>query len=359
MALVQVADVIVPEIFAPYQQVLTEEKSELIRAGVLVRDTFLDQKMAGGGLTFNVPSWKDLDNDAENIASDNAISPYTATYVAAPVPKKISTLSEVAVRLNRNQLWQSSQLAGDLAGSDPMTAIANRTSAYWARRLQAAFISVMTGVFNDNAAPPSGSEHTQNDLTLDISGSSYDPGVTDFSAEAFLDAKQLMGDSQGDLSIIMVHSIVYNRMLKNDLIDFQRDSQGGQPIATFMGVRVIVDDGMTRSGLVCQSWLFGPGAVRMGVTTPDRPVHVDYVAGAGNGHGAEVLYNRVSWCLHPVGHAFVAGSIDDGGPANFDTTGSGTLASPDANTLAHAGSWARRYPERKQIKIARLITREG
>lgn len=358
---VQVADVVVPSIFVPYQQILTEEKSALVQAGVLVRDPSLDGLLSGGGLTFNVPSWKDLDNDQENVATDGVVSPYNSltVYAGGPLPKKMGTLTEIAVRMSRNQLWSATQLAADLAGSDPMSAIASRTAAYWTRRLQAAFIATVTGVFNDNAAAPGGSEHVLNDLTLDISGGAFDAGVTDFSAESYLDCKQLMGDSQGDLSLIMVHSQVYNKMLKNDLIDFKQDSQSSASIATFMGARVIVDDGMTRVGNVCHSWLFGPGAVRLGVTTPDRAAYVDYVPNAGNGHGAEVLYNRVSWCLHPVGHAFVAGAIANGGPANFDNTGSGTLAAPDSNTLAHASSWQRRYPERKQIKIARLITREA
>lgn len=345
MALVRVSNVIVPSIFTPYAQQLTEEKSRLIQAGVLVRDPAIDNLLAGGGLTFNVPSWKDLTNEAENISTDTEYD-YDGSDNSAP--KNFGTSQEVAVRLSRNQSWAAANLAADLAGSDPMSAVAARVSNYWQLRLQAAFVATMTGVFADNAAAPAASEHTQNDLTYDISGSSYNEGVTTFSAEAFIDAATTIGDSQEDLGVVMVHSVVYARMQKNNLIDFIPDSEGRVNIPTFLGRRVVVDDGMPKSGNVYNTWIFGPGAVRLGVGTPEYATEVQREPNAGNGGGQDVLYSRVMWCIHPVGHKY-AGSAPNGGPSNAATS----------NNLAAAGSWERVFPERKMIKVARLITREA
>lgn len=336
----KIADIIVPEIFTPYVQQITEEKSRLIMSGALARDAGIDEKLAGGGLTFQIPSFKDLANDADNVSTDDDETNST--------PKKTGAAKEIAVRLSRNQSWSSMDLAAALAGEDPMQSIANRVAAYWTRRLQAAFVATMTGVFADNAAAPSGSEHTEDDMTYDVSGSSYVAGVTDFSASACLDAAITMGDSADDLTMIMVHSIVYNRMKKNNLIDFIPDSQGVVNIPTFLGRIVIVDDGMPVSTGVYESWLFGPGAVRLGVSTPKVATEVDRLPASGNGGGEERLYNRVEWCVHPTGHKY-AGTAASGGPSNASTS----------NNLAHAGSWQRVYTERKQIKIARLITRES
>lgn len=342
-----ISDVIVPEIFTPYVQQQTEEKSRLIRSGALVRDAAIDGLLAGGGLTFNVPSFKDLDNDTENVSTDAADDDYTAGS-GNSAPKKTGTSNEIAVRLNRNQSWSSADLTSALAGADPMASIASRVSDYWSRRMQAAFVATMNGVFADNDAAPSATEHTQYDLTNDVSGGSYVAGVTDFTAEAFLDAAVTMGDSMEDLGMIMVHSIVYNRMQKNNLIDFIPDASGAVNIPTFLGRIVIVDDGLPASGNVYQSWLFGSGAVRLGVGTPKVPTETSRRPDAGNGGGQDVLFNRVEWCIHPIGHKY-AGSPANGGPSNASTS----------NNLAHASSWARVFPERKQIKIARLITREA
>ncbi|HNQ98343.1 MAG TPA: hypothetical protein PKN52_00005, partial [Trueperaceae bacterium] len=129
----KIADIVVPEIFTPYVQQLTEEKAQIIQSGILSVDPALTELMAGGGLTFNAPSWKDLDNDADNVSSDND--------GATSTPNKIGTLTEIAVRLSRNNSWSSMDLAAALAGEDPMAAIANRVAYYWARRLQAATVA--------------------------------------------------------------------------------------------------------------------------------------------------------------------------------------------------------------------------
>ena len=349
MAVTKIADVVVPEIYTPYKQLVTEQKSALIQSGVVARDESIDALLNGGGLTFNTPSWKDLDNDEENTSTDNDASFST--------PKKIGTLTEISVRLNRNQSWSAMDLAADLAGSKPMTAIGNRVGYYWTRRLQAMFIATMQGVFADNAAAPTGTEHVQNDLTNNISGAAYSAGVTDFSAEAFIDTAVTMGDSAEALGMCFMHSIVYARAQKNNLIDFIPDANGVVNIPTFLGRRVIVDDGLpnpagvgaaqTAAGIY-HTWLFGGGAVRYGVGTPETPFETDRLPSAGDGGGQEIMYDRVQWCLHPVGHAYV-GTSPSGGPTNAATT----------NNLAAATSWQRVFTERKQIKIARLITRES
>ncbi len=105
---------------------------------------------------------------------------------------------------------------------------------------------------------------------------------------------------------------------------------------------------MPRTGAVYDSWLFGAGSFRLGMGSPKVPTEVEREAGGGNGGGQEILYSRQEWSIHPVGHAYT-GTAPNGGPGN----------SAGANDLNNAGSWNRVYPERKQIKFARLITREA
>ena len=336
----RLADVIVPEIFSPYVQLMTEEKSRLIRSGAIVRDPVLDQNLAGAGVTFQEPSFKDLDNDEENVSTDDPAQNST--------PNKIGTTSEIQVRLSRNNSWSSMDLTSDLIAVDPMQAIANRVSDYWSRREQAAFIATMKGIYANNATATD-AYHTQNDMLFDVSGVAFSAGVTNFTAEAFIDATLTMGDGLEDLTMVCVHSIVYGRMLKNNLIDFIQDSINGQAIRipTFLGRELIVDDGMPFNAGVFDTWLFGRGAVRNGRGAPKVPTEMDRVASAGNGSGQDVMHNRVEWCLAPVGYAYI-GTAPNGGPSNAAT----------ANNLAAAASWRRAFNERKQIKMARLVTRE-
>ncbi len=352
--LTQISDVVVPEIFTPYVQQRTEEKARLIQSGVMARNPLMDSLLAGGGLTFNVPSFRDLDNDADNVSTDAVSDQIAWTQLSGTavggnyptlndsVPLKVETDTEIAVRLNRNNSWSSADLAAALAGADPMNSIATNVAYYWQRRLQAIFIATMNGVIKDNVANDAG------DYENDISGVGFIDGVTNFSAEAFLDAAVTMGDSMGDLVAMMVHSVVYNRMQKNNLIDFIPDARGEVMIPTFLGREVIVDDGMPVTGSVYDTWLFGSGAMQMGAGSAKVPTEVERKPSAGNGGGQEILHSRMEWSMHPVGHAYT-GTAANGGPGN----GTG------ANDLNNAGSWDRRFPERKQIKFARLVTREA
>lgn len=334
----RIADVIVPEIFTPYVQQLTAEQSNIIRSGAVAEDPMLDEFLSGGGLTINVPSWNDLDNDEDNVSTD------TDTESS---PNKIGSAQEIAVRLSRNNSWSAADLASALAGSDPVEAIGNRVASYWTRRLQRATVATMSGVFADNAAAPSGTEHVQNDMTHDVSGTAFTNGVTNFSAEAFVDATLTMGEAMDDLGMLFVHPIVYGRMKKNNLIDFIPDSEGRFTIPTFMDHQVVVDNGLPFADGVYETWLFGAGAIRLGRGSPKVPTEVERSPSKGNGGGIETLYNRTEWVVHPVGYAYV-GNAPNGGPSNLATT----------NNLAAAGSWQRVYSEREQIKVARLITRE-
>jgi hypothetical protein len=346
----QVSDIITPEIFTPYVAQLTEEKARIVQSGALMRNGLIDSMLSGGGITFNVPSFRDLDgDDADNVSTDDVSDYIAADYNAGtPNPRldaepfKIETSQEIAVRLSRNNSWSSADLAAALAGADPMDAIAQRVAYYWTRRLQQAFIATWNGVILDNVA------NDASDYINDVSGAAFVDGVTNFSAEAFLDAAVTMGDSMEDLTMVMVHSVVYNRMQKNNLIDFIPDARGETQIATFLGREVIVDDGLPVTGSVYDTWLFGSGASQFGVGSPKVPTEVHRLPLAGNGGGQEVLTTRTEWCIHPTGHAYT-GTAPSGGPGN----GTG------ANALNNAGSWNRVYAERKQIKFARLVTREA
>jgi hypothetical protein len=259
------------------------------------------------------------------------------------------------------------RLATALAGADPMQSIASRVSDYWVRRLQRAFVAVANGVFTTNdqtnaGATPGGKGlsaqfGTQSDLTNSIAGTAFSAGVTDFNAEAFIDTCTLLGDAAEDVTAVFMHSIVYSKAQKNNLIDFIPDAEGHINIPVFLGRRVIVDDGMpnpagdtannahTASGEY-HTWLVGPASFRLGVGTPVVPTEVFRYPSRGNGAGSDVLFNRVEWAIHPVGHAWVGSSPHyEGGPTN--------------GQLSASGSFVRVFPERKQIKLARLITRES
>lgn len=345
-----IAEIVVPELFTPYMQQMTESKSSLIRSGALVRDKGFDALLAGGGYKFTaaVSDTTPDDYEGDNVGSDEVELvglPYPVSY---PEKALADPAKEIKVRLSRNGSWSVSDLASDLGGSKPMHAIATRVSDYWMRRMQDAFIATMTGVFAQNARETD-AMHFQNDMTHDVSSVSYSDGVTNFGAGAFVDTLETIGDQMQSLSTVMVHSKVFTRMLKRNLIHFAWVQVGSRkvPYPTILGREVIVDDSMPFAGGVFECWLFGRGAVRLGMGVPKVPTEVNRAPATGNGAGQEVLHSRVELIIHPEGHAYV-GNAPKGGPTNDATL----------NNLAHVDSWKRAISDRDRIRIARLITRE-
>jgi hypothetical protein len=331
VAQTQLTDAILPSVFSNYLQVLTSQLSEFVQSGIIVQDPEFDSKLAGGGRTFNMPFWNDLADDAENVSSDTG---------SDAVPKKVTSGEQIAIRLDRNQSWRHADLAAMLAGSDPAGVVARRVAPYWTRRLQDIVIAVLKGVIADNIANDSGDMLHR--IARDTAGAVGDEHL--FSAEAFIQTKQTMGDAASRLSAIAMHSDVYAQAETNDLIDFLPDSEG-RPVASYRGLRVIVDDGLapvlnaTTSLLEYDTVVFGAGAFARGNGVPKVPVESERHPLANVGGGAETLITRVAWLVHPKGFAFTDASVAGQSPTNAE--------------LANAANW-NRVVERKLVPLAVL-----
>ena len=217
MGVTKISDVIVPEHFAKYIIERTAEKSKILNSGIAVANPRLNELITGGGTTINMPYWKDL-LGADEVLSDS--SPLT--------PGKINADKDVAAVLYRGKAFGANELAGALAGDDPVDAIVERFADYRARQEQKTLISVLTGAF----AAASMANHVLDRSTTAISGNMV------------LDAKQLLGDSADQLQAIMMHSAVFTELQKQNLIQYTTTSDGKIAFATYLGYNIVVDDGM-------------------------------------------------------------------------------------------------------------------
>lgn len=339
MATTQLADVFVPEVYASYTAVNGPEKTAFFDSGVATRNPALGTLFGGGGRVAELPFWKDLDgSDEPNYGTDDPADVAT--------PAKVETGIQVARLASLNQGYSSADLTAELAGSDPMQQVRNRFGTYWMRQWQRRAIASLQGVLADNVANDGG------DMRNNIAAAT-NAGVaagTLFSRTAFTTAAFTSGDHYDDYVAIAVHSVVYKRMVDNDDVEFIPDSQG-MMTATFMGRRVIVDDGLpftaaagSASGdaaATYTSFLFGSGLIGFDESSPKVPVELEREAAQGNGAGVETLWERKSWVIHPFGTAFTNTTLTDG---------NATLAQ-----LRLAANW-NRVVERKNIPFAALVT---
>lgn len=335
MAATQLADIIEPKVFLRYMFQETKVKSAVFESGILNNDGNMASFLNGGGKTVDVPFWNDLgDGTDPNIGSDN---PATIAGTA-----KIGATEDIAVRHNRNKGWSTTRLSGLIAGSDPMQQIAAHAGSWWRRSFNQHLISTLKGVFASNAANNSG------DMRVVI-GNDATGTITDaerISAEAVIDAAQTMGDSQEELAMLIMHSVVYTRLKKQNLIDFIPNSDGKTKFATYLGYKVVMDDncpavvGTNRT--LYSTYLVGFNAFAFAEVPPPLPVEVDRKPEQGNGQGVDFLWTRRQYVMHPYGIKWTSSSMAGTSPTNTE--------------LATTANWSRVYPERKMVKLAELVT---
>ncbi|MEE7442675.1 major capsid protein [Methylobacterium oryzae] len=312
------SNMLIPDKWADYVIQKTVAKSLLFRSGIASdlgdNEDIKAQLLASGGKTVNLPFYNDLSG------SEQLIDDTTDLTI-----NNIGTSKDVAAVMMRAQVFGASDLAADLAGDDPLDAIASRFADYWIPRMQTALVSTLAGALGSSGM-------TSN--VLDISGNAGAAAI--FSGEAFIDATAKLGDYQDSLTAIAVHSAVYALMKKLDLIEFQQDSQGGEPIPTYQGKTLIVDDGMPVSSGVYTSYLFARGAIAYAEGKPKVPAATD--RDELKSGGMEFIVNRKKWIMHPRGIKW-----------------SGTAAGPTPSNaeLATTTNWTRVY-DPKNIRIVQF-----
>ncbi len=338
MSVVRISDVIVPEVFGPYMLKETMVKADVFRSGLVVPNAELAARLAGGGTTFQAPVWNDLSDDNESeIGSDNPAEVIT--------PDKIDAYKMQSRRQFRTKAWSSADLVAELAGDNPMQRIVGRVSEWWARDFNRITIATLNGVINANVANNSG------DMVY-VAGVGYGGSTTPtaaLDADKIIDAKQGMGDRADGLKVIMMHSVVYSSLQKQNLIDFIPNSRGEITMPTYLGYMVIVSDTVpvvaVSGGYAYTSYLSAPGVIAFGESAPAIPVETERYPSQGNGVGVEALFTRRQFAMHPIGHNWKEASVVKQFPSNTE--------------LATASNWERKFPERKQIPFVAIVSKNG
>jgi len=305
-----VADVIVPEVFNPYVVQQTAELSALYQSGIVATSDELNSLAASGGRLINMPFWNDLDGDDE-VLSD----------IAALDVERITSGQDIAALLMRGKAWSVNDLAKALSGDDPMATIGQMVAGYWARRMQATLLSTLTGVF---AAPS-------------MAANVYDTDDR-ISADNTILAIQCLGDAKSKLTGFMMHSAVEADLARQDLIDFTKDSTGSIEIPTYLGKRVIVDDGCPVANGVYTTYIFGQGAIGYGEGGAPVPTETTRDALSGD----DILINRRHFLLHPRGVRWTDAAVGGSSPTNAE--------------LANPANWLRVY-EPKNVRIVKYTHR--
>lgn len=331
MATVQLADIYNPLTFARRTQEAQLELNKFINSGVLASDAELQNQIGAGGNIGELTNYNPLGTPEPNYSNDNP--------AANSTPNKVNT-SKMSFRLaQQNQSWSVMDLSRELALEDPVGAITSKIGQYWATINERRLIRSCLGILADNVANDAGDMRIS--VATDTAGA-----VTDaerISANVVLSAKQTMGDHAGSLSAIAMHSAIFTRLQRQNLIVYIPNARGEVTIPTYLGYTVLVDDslpavaGTNRITYTCI--LFGAGLFGWANGKVNKPSEMERKPSAGNGGGEEIIYSRRSDLIHPMGFSFTSASV---------AGQSATLAE-----LQTAANWNRVWA-RKHIPLAFL-----
>lgn len=292
MSIVKIADIIEPITFAAYIREAIIEKSALIGSGLVTQSDQLNALVSGGGRNLNMPLWHRIDGESEVLSDQTPLTPLG-----------ITTGQDVATMHLRGNAWGANEYASALAGDSAIDAISSMITEYWIRQEQKILISTLTGVFESTEMK---AEHV------------HDASAEVISAANTLDAKQLLGDAADQIAMIVMHSKTYTTLQKNDLIEYFLPSEGGKPIPTYLGYRLIFDDTVPFDSTtgIYTTYLLANGVIARGDGTPVDLTAVEL--DRDSLQGVDYIINRRAFVLHPFGVKWNGVSVAGTTPTNAE-----------------------------------------
>lgn len=333
MATVQLADIYEPLTFAQGIQAAQLERNAFIASGIVATSALLAANFAAGGSMTEIPFFNPLATGEPDYSTDDPATNST--------PAKIDGSKQICRLANRHKSWSAMNLAQELALADPVGAITGRIGNYWATDDQKRVVQSCLGILADNVANDAG-DMVKN-IATDVAGA-----VTDaerISADVVIDAEQTLGDAMASVEVLAIHSVLFAKLRKQNLIDYTPVNEQGQRFPVYLGKRLIVDDALPAvagaNRITYTSILFGRGSI---LTAPGKvlvPSEKERIPSSGNGGGEDIVHSRVANAFHPNGFSFLSASVAG--------------QSPTYAELATAANWNRTVA-RKAIPLAFLKT---
>ncbi|MDH7971045.1 major capsid protein [Sphingomonas sp. AR_OL41] len=320
MAYSSLTDGLNPNVFA---NLITEgvfATNALLSSGAIVRSNELNLRAGQPGSVGTLPVLNVQAYSDPDIATDDATQ---ATLSAAQIKPQIFQKDYLS------RTYGVSELMETVNGVDMIQQIVDNKVVPDVNRIINSFaMSKLNGVIAHNIATDGGDMVVNVNLDTVAATTS----LTGPSVSTFTDAMTTMGDNRGKISLVIMHSVVYGFLMKNDGANTLRAS-ATTPFPSYMGIPVYLDDtvpvvnGTNKKLFTC--YLLGEGALAYGEADLGvRAVEAWKNPTAGNGWGNETLTVRKQVILHPVGHSSAAGTVTNG-------------LSPLRTAYEVAGAWTR------------------
>ena len=258
-------------------------RSQFVQSGIVARNTAMD--MTAGGVVVNVPFFKEFVAVEEAIDSTDTWGESAKGYLS---PQRINMSNYQIPVVHRGWAAAADDISRLGSGEDPLSAIRSYIANNMAKNRQEYLLALLDAVFDASNGALAG--NSLGDLGAATGTSSADTDAANhISASKVIEAQNLLGERGSDLSVIAMHSSVYNQLKVQGLLTFSSPAAPGTTsdivwggggigvsnteIAYFAGMRIVVSDQLvlakggaaTGDAMKYPVYVFAPGAVEEGV----------------------------------------------------------------------------------------------
>ena len=259
------------------------ERSQFVSSGIISRNSAMD--MSGGGTVVQVPFFKAAELEEEEIDSSDDWGQSGAGYLS---PQKIGMSSYQVPVIHRGWAGAADDISRLGSGEDPLGALRSYTANNMAKFRQNYLLDLLGALFDTT----NGALKTNGlDVSLSAAATAGNAVTLDnqLTSGKVIALQNILGERGGDLSVIAMHSAVYNELKVAGLLTFSSPQGVGTTstiqwgggglgvsnteIAFFAGMRIVVSDQLVEAkgsasagdAMTYPCYVFGPGSVQEGV----------------------------------------------------------------------------------------------
>ena len=241
---VLLADIVKRNNLSRYVQEAIKERSQFVKSGAVVRNSFLDAKE--GGTRIQVPEFNPVSPTEEIMTGAANWGTSTAGYLT---PQKIGTATQIASICHRGFAYAVDDIAMLAAGEDPMLAIRNQLADAINKLNNARLFSQLAGLF--------GTALSGNALDVAKAASSGAAEANYLTASTVSQARAKLGERGEEPNLLIVHPNVAYYLYQVGMLTFSTSAMvssgnitwggggvgvGARAVGQFAGCDVIIDE---------------------------------------------------------------------------------------------------------------------
>ena len=240
---VLLADIVKRNNLSRYVQEAIKERSQFVKSGAVVRNSFLDAKE--GGTRIQVPEFNPVSPTEEIMSGTATWGTSSAGYLT---PQKIGTATQIASICHRGFAYAVDDVAMLAAGEDPMLAIRNQLADAINKLNNARLFSQLAGLFGTALAGNA----------LDVAKAGTGAAEANFlTASTIAQARNKLGERGEEPDLLVVHPAVAYYLYQVGMLTFSTAALaasgsviwggggvgiGAKEVGQFAGCKVIVDE---------------------------------------------------------------------------------------------------------------------